>query len=218
MPEIVRAQVSQWLQGIAAGVLDLRRDNEGFAAAALEALRAPAAQDIERTPMPTLAPSPDVLPSAFLREIVDPALSTLSILAGTPSDDRARVIVLAIAGQESAWKDRRQRGGPARSFWQFEKGGGVAQLFKHTPDQLRAVCAALSIPFDQTTVFEAMAWNDDLAGAMARLLLWTDSRPLPQVGDEAGAWNYYLDNWRPGAPHPEAWPGNYGKALAAITA
>jgi hypothetical protein len=95
-------------------------------------------------------------PENFLKRIVDPSLQFLSELAGTRSNDAARVLVMTIAAQESGWKERRQIGGPARGYWQFEKGGGVAGLFPATPQQLRAICASLDIPFDQTVVFEAM--------------------------------------------------------------
>jgi hypothetical protein len=37
----------------------------------------------------------------------------------------------------------------------------------------------LLVPFEPATVFEAMAWHDVLAAAMARLLLWTDPAELP---------------------------------------
>jgi hypothetical protein len=157
-------------------------------------------------------------PDVFCTRIVDPPLALIVTLPEIklPPSDEARVAVLTIAGQESNWQHRRQIGGPARSYWQFEKGGGVAELFQKTPRQLAAICAALDIPFDLSTVFEAMAWNDTLACTMARLLLWQDRAPLPAIGDKQAAWQYYLRNWRPGAPRPEAWPGNYDKALAAI--
>lgn len=157
-------------------------------------------------------------PKLFLTTIVNPALALLAELAAIRVDDAARVEVMAIAGQESDWKARRQIGGPARSYWQFEKGGGVAGLFGSTPKQLAAVCAYLDIPFDATTVFEAMAWNDTLACCMARLLLWTDPAPLPAVGDVNDAWAYYQRNWRPGAPHPEVWPTKYQTAAQLIHA
>lgn len=157
-------------------------------------------------------------PDIFLHDIVDPSLKWLTSVSGTPSADNARVLVMAIAGQESHWEHRRQIGGPARSYWQFEKGGGVAGLFRVTPSQLRAVCETLDIPYDQATVFEAMAWNDTLACCMARLLLWSDPRALPPVGNKEAGWQYYLANWRPGAPHPEAWPTVYDQSLAAMRA
>lgn len=157
-------------------------------------------------------------PNAFYIRIVAP---TLTYMAASPSisipaNDDAKVLVMTIAGQESRWKERRQIGGPARSYWQFEQGGGVAGLFRVTPRQLGAVCASLDIPYDDDVVFEAMAWNDTLACAMARLLLWTDEVRLPAVGDKEGAWQCYLRTWRPGMPHRESWDGLYDQSIAAI--
>lgn len=91
-------------------------------------------------------------------------------------------------------------------------------LFRTAPGQLNAVCRALDIPCNTLDVFEAMAWNDTLACAMARLLLWTDPAKLPAVGDKEEAWNYYLRCWRPGLPHPETWSSLYDESLAAIVA
>ena len=154
-------------------------------------------------------------PKDLLLTAVDPALALLGGL-GVASDGRARLLVLAIAGQESAWAERRQIGGPARSFWQFERGGGTAGLFRVVPDKLAAVCAACRVPFEEGVVFEAMAWHDVVAAAMARLLLWTDAAALPEIGDVAAAWAYYLRTWRPGAPHPERWPARYGTAMGLV--
>jgi len=155
-------------------------------------------------------------PAAFYRDIVDPSLKKLADWTGLVSDDRARVLVMAIAGQESGWKERRQIGGPARSYWQFELGGGVSGLFGVTPDKLLKVCTALDIPYAPDIVFQAMAWNDTLACCMARLLLWTDPRPLPDVGNALAGWNYYLAQWRPGAPHHETWDARYGVAKSLL--
>ncbi len=154
--------------------------------------------------------------SDFLHKIVDPSLAFAAGITQIPVTDAARVLVMTIAGQESDWRERRQIGGPARSYWQFEEGGGVVGLFHAVPQKLRAVCDALDIPYDTNTVFEAMAWNDTLACSMARLLLWTDSAPLPALHDKDGAWAYYLRNWRPGAPHPAVWSGRYDQSLAAM--
>lgn len=157
-------------------------------------------------------------PDSFFNRVVEPTLQSMAASPGVavPIGDAARVLVMAIAGQESRWKERRQIGGPARGYWQFEKSGGVAELFQKTPRQLAAVCAAQDVTCDPVTVFEAMAWNDTLACAMARLLLWQDPKPLPAVGDRDAGWTYYLRNWRPGAPHPETWAGLYDQSLAAI--
>lgn len=157
-------------------------------------------------------------PALFYRRIGQPTLLMMAEMPDIklPVSDKASVLLMAIAGQESNWQHRRQIGGPARGFWQFEKFGGVAEVMQKTPKQLTAVCALLDIPYDITTIFEAMAWNDTLACVMARLLLWQDPRALPEVGDKDGAWAYYLRNWRPGAPHPAAWSALYDKAIAAV--
>lgn len=155
-------------------------------------------------------------PDLFLSAIVDPTLKWLASSLKIPVNDQARVLVMTIAGQESAWKYRRQIGGPARSFWQFERHGGVAEVFQKQPDKLSAVCAVAEIPFDPDTVYEAMAWNDLLACSMARLLLWGDPAPLPALGDKEGAWDTYILNWRPGAPHHDTWSGLYDQSVAAI--
>lgn len=157
-------------------------------------------------------------PDIFFTRIVDPTLQWMAASPGLgiPANGSARVLVMAIAGQESRWAARRQIGGPARSYWQFERGGGVAGLFRVTPRQLATVCAACDVTCDPDTVFEAMAWHDELACSMARLLLWSDPAPLPRVGDKDSGWQYYLRNWRPGAPHPESWGDVYVRSLAAI--
>lgn len=152
----------------------------------------------------------------FLKRIVDPALQFTAPFMGIPVTDEARVLLMTIAGQESNWAARLQVGGPARSYWQFEKGGGVAGVFAQASGPLQKVCWVLDIPFDEATVFEAMAWNDTLACVMARLLLWTDPAPLPWVGDKRAGWEYYLRNWRPGMPHPDGWETRYDQSLAAM--
>lgn len=157
-------------------------------------------------------------PEVFFARIVEPTLQFMATSPGIaiPATDAARVMVMTIAGQESRWKERRQIGGPARSYWQFEFGGGVSELFQKTRRQLSIVCAAQDVTCDAITVFEAMAWNDTLACSMGRLLLWGDPAALPAVGDKEAGWKYYLRNWRPGAPHRESWDGLYDQSVAAI--
>lgn len=151
---------------------------------------------------------------------IDPTLGFLERRCGIPHTDEARVMLVAIAGQESNWQYRKQVGGPARSFWQFEEGGGVHGVLNHpsSQDKIITVCNALLISPSVSEVYEAMAWNDLLAAAMARLLLYTDAASLPPLGAQQEAWDYYLRNWRPGAPHPESWPRVYGIALDLVTA
>lgn len=158
-------------------------------------------------------------PENFYQRIVAP---TLAMMAGPPFNipvtPSGNIQTMAIAGQESQWMYRRQIGGPARSYWQFEKGGGVAGVLSHPATSLKAkaLCGPLDIECEIATVYEAMAWNDTLACGMARLLLWTDPHALPAVGDKNAAWDYYIRNWRPGMPHQHTWAARYDAAVAAV--
>ncbi len=127
----------------------------------------------------------------FLYYDVMRSMQSLDGRAGIKSDDRALVMLMAIAGQESVWAHRRQICGPARSYWQFERGGGVTGVLGHpaTKDAIAAICKQLDISCDTATVYEAMARNDTLAACMARLLLYSDPRALSAVGDQRGAWD-----------------------------
>lgn len=132
--------------------------------------------------------------------------------------EKAVVMLLAIGEQESKFMHRRQIGGPARGFWQFEQGGGVAGVLRHhaTRDIAANVCADLQYKPDGREVYEALADNDILAACFARLLLWTLPDALPGIGDEEGAWNQYIESWRPGKPHPKQWGKSYARALEGM--
>lgn len=161
--------------------------------------------------------------------IVAPAMVFLSGISESKirMTPQAGVMLTAIAGQESDWRHRRQVGGPARSFWQFEQGGGVNGVMTHpaTKDYAAKVFAAFDVgepslgAFVQPstkTVYEAMAWHDKLAACMARLNLWWAAPPLPNVDEVDKAWSYYLDTWRPGAPHRETWDAKHAAARKAV--
>lgn len=164
----------------------------------------------------------------FLDNVIEPALFDLSQIVGRPLDDeRAACLLLAICMQESGLEHRRQIGDDgrpltrlARGWAQFESGGGVKGVMTHaaSKDYAAKLCEALHVPFDQATIHEAIAWNDTLAVGFARLLLWTDPAPLPAVGDQDGAWDYYVRNWRPGKPHHLRWIDVYPQAVAALNA
>lgn len=141
-----------------------------------------------------------------------------AFLPGWMLTRRSRVMLLAIGLQESRFEHRRQIGGPARGFWQFEQGGGVKGVLSHpaSRDKAEAVCKARGIAADRQTVYEELPLDDILACAFARLLLLTDPRPLPELHDAQGAWNYYIRNWRPGKPHRSTWDDLYAKARAAV--
>lgn len=117
----------------------------------------------------------------------------------------ARVMLLAIGLQESRFLYRRQKGGPARGFWQFEHGGGVRGVLTHVTSAREIERVLARVHVDKADVYTAIEWHDTLAAVMARLLLYTDPRPLPAVTDTEGAWALYSRVWRPGKPHESTW-------------
>lgn len=139
--------------------------------------------------------------------------------------DQADVMLLAIGLQESRLRYRAQLGGgPARGLWQFELGtrvsrGGVWGVYLHAAsrDHLRDLCKARSVEYAPVPIYQALQRDDVLAAGLARLLLWTDAKPLPKLGDWADAWDLYANRaWRPGKPHPETWGGFYAEALGTV--
>lgn len=149
---------------------------------------------------------------------INPAMKLLPELMDSP---RARAQLLAIGLQESRFEHRFQvlngttAKGPARSFWQFERGGGCKGVVQHelSKPHMRRICQARGIAFTASALWIAMETDDVAAAAAARLLLWTDSQRLPELGDEKGAWALYLRTWRPGKPKPDTWPVFYRQAL-----
>ncbi|GEM_PF-293142 len=160
--------------------------------------------------MATQLPLP-INPEDAVRRIIFPALR---LLPPAMTSLQAVVLIVAIFLQESAlahrWQvvdaKRPERKGPARGLAQFEKGtrasrGGVWGIYLHASSRywLSKVCEALGIPFTPDAIWQAMERSDVLAAACARLLLFTDPKPLPAPDDEEGAWKLYLRTWRPGA-------------------
>lgn len=127
-------------------------------------------------------------------------------------------MLLAIGLQESRLTHRRQIGGPARGLLQFELGGGVRGVLRHrsSREHAQAVCRARDVIATESAVYAALEHDDVLAMAFGRLLLWTDPKALPALGDEQAAWDLYLRTWRPGKPHRHTWDALYAKALEAV--
>jgi len=139
--------------------------------------------------------------------------AALSMLPPRMDSRDARVQLATTMLQESRGIHRRQINGPARGLWQFEPGtrrsrGGVWGVYLHdaSREHLRRLCSLLRCEFDPRAIYKDLEFDDVLAAGVARLLLWTDPRPLPAVDDIEGSWAYYLRNWKPGRPHPETWP------------
>lgn len=171
------------------------------------------------------------MPAEKLPLALDVVLSTivhpgLALLPTKMNSAAARVGLLAIGLQESRFKHRYQvlndpaLKGPARGFWQFEKGGGVRGVMQHPASTgfAHLISAERGVPFSATELWLKLEVDDLLACAFARLLLFTDRKPLPEIGDSHGMWMYYLRNWGPGKPHPATWPENYRLAVEAVQA
>lgn len=151
---------------------------------------------------------------------IEPALALLPAALDSPA---ARVMLLAIGLQESRFIHRAQvlaggGKGPARGFWQFERGGGCTGVLQHAASRfwIHTVCGIRGCPPAPMQLWLAIEQDDVLAAAAARLLLFTDPLRLPNVGDEQSAWALYLRTWRPGKPHPHTWPDLYRRAVQAV--
>jgi hypothetical protein len=133
---------------------------------------------------------------------------------------QATALLLAIGYQESRFLSRVQLGGPARGFWQFEQGGGTKAVLWHseTGPLARDVLVALSYRRDTTVwgIYDALAHNDILASAFARLLLWQVPGALPDVTDPEEGWRQYLAAWRPGKPKHASWADAWRAGWAAV--
>lgn len=152
----------------------------------------------------------------------------LALLPSFMTSVRARLMLFTITLQEAAAVARVQRvnptpknpsgRGPAHGLWQFERAGGVAGVLGHDASRghARSLCAVRDVNPNPPDVWAALEHDDVLAAGFARLLLVTDPRPLPDIGDVDGALDYYHDTWRPGKRHPEKWPAYYAEALRYV--
>lgn len=154
---------------------------------------------------------------AMVRAHVLPA--AFAVLPAPMRSASAERMLLAIGWQESRFRHRKQIGGPARGFWQFELGGGVHGVLAHsqTKDLIREALKTLAYPHAPTPLgcHQAIEHNDVLAAVFARLYLWTSPRTLPV--SESEAWAEYLAVWRPGKPHEATWSEAWQMA-ATVTA
>ena len=149
-----------------------------------------------------------------------PLKGALKILPTNMDSPAARAMVIAICLQESKLTHRRQVGGPARGFAQFEQGGGVVGVLTHPQISAytKVVCASLDVAPTTTAVYAALEQNDVLAAALARLLLWTVPETLPIKSEPEKGWSQYILAWRPGKPHKETWAANFAHAWDLVEA
>lgn len=156
-----------------------------------------------------------------IKTILDPGMALLPMAMDTP---KARVMLLTIGQQESKFKDRYQvlnggGKGPARGWPQFELGGGVRGVMNHhtTAGHAHRLCLERNVAWDARLIWTQLEYDDLLACGFARLLLYSDPKPLPELDDVEGAWKLYADRtWRPGRPHPETWPAYHLAARKAL--
>lgn len=141
-----------------------------------------------------------------IKTVIEPGLALLPISMDTKA---ARVLLLTFGLQESRFEHRDQLEkngkntvlGPALSYFQFERAGGVLGVLQHPASRKYAqqICDARGVPADSRSAWERMATDDALGCAFARLLIWTDPLALPSESDSESAWRLYLRTWRPGA-------------------
>jgi hypothetical protein len=139
--------------------------------------------------------------------------ATVALLPPAMDSPQAKAMMIAIAMQESRWDERRQIGGPARGFWQFELGG-IRGVLSHKATQpiIRSVLDRLDYDYRPETSYAAIEHNDVLAFAYARCNLWWIPAPLPARGEEGEGWEQYLEAWRPGRPWRGTWGAFYAQA------
>lgn len=154
-----------------------------------------------------------------IHKSIDAALALLPDAMTSPA---AKIMLYTIGLQESRFEHRRQLvgnpprpAGPAKGFWQFERGGGCKGVVSHAASRywMHKVCEARGVTFSATAIWNAIETDDVLAAAAARLLLFTDPKRLPELGEPKEAWNLYLRVWRPGKPHKGTWPDLYAEAF-----
>lgn len=156
-------------------------------------------------------------PETFVDTVIDPALA---LLPPRMDSQEAVALLVAIALQESGLKHRRQVGGPALGFLQWELPQ-VGLVLRHPvvgPLARKVLAEMVYEPGDppHEHIHAAMEHNDILQCAFSRLLLWPDAAPLPKRGDVQGSLATYLRVWRPGRPRPLDWPANYVRAWNAV--
>lgn len=164
-----------------------------------------------------------ILLQSIIQHAIDPALALLPEKMDTPE---ARVMMLAIGLQESRFMFRFQKvagrpyeKGPARGYWQFERGGGVHGVMSHPATESYARMLASHLPWDSVLIHAALETDDVLAAGFARLLLWADRLRLPALdASHEDAWLCYIRNWRPGKPHRATWDEFHAQARGQVIA
>lgn len=144
-----------------------------------------------------------VIPAAY--KILPPAMAS----------HEATAMLIAIGLQESRFIHRKQIGGPAMGFWQFESGGGWRGVIRHHSTAVYAQHVLKTLGYDGDPGYEMLERDDILACCFARLLLYTLPGRLPGRFEKEEGWRQYISAWRPGKPHPETWEAFFEQAWAS---
>jgi len=149
-----------------------------------------------------------------VKNVINPGLALLPDRMDTPE---ARAMLIAIGLQESRFKYRKQIGGPAHGFYQFENGGGVKGVLKYHSTKPIIEYILRSIRVDPSDAYNEIVSNDPLATVFARLLLWTDPGRIPAINCNPNeSWDLYLRTWKPGKPHRDTWDQFWLAAVATV--
>lgn len=161
-------------------------------------------------------------PQRLYQTAIRPALDELAAL-GIPSSPQAARFLLAVAIQESGLRHRRQvtgssglENGPAVSFLQGEITGGLIDMLNRpaTRNYMKAICEAYNVTPTPAGLWEAIRYQDIVAFAAGRLLIYTLPFKLPATQDEG--WAQYKRAWAPGKPKPDTWPAAWALATATV--
>jgi len=156
----------------------------------------------------------------LLKTAIIPALIELEQY-GIKNTLEARRLLLAIALQESGLKHRRQvvngeETGAASGYFQFEKGGGCAGVlaYPRLGTIMQNICSTYGIGQTAQELWTAIQFQDIVAAAAARILIYTLPNDLPKMPEDG--WAQYVRAWRPGKPRPETWAGHWATATAEV--
>lgn len=137
-------------------------------------------------------------PAIILQAIIRPALLLLPTVMASREAER---MLLAISIYETGLESRSPVGG----WWDLDEAGYVLR-HPETSGYASQACRTLAIDPVEKDAKLVLRFNDVLAAVFARLLLWTLSAPLPGARNQRGAWDQYVEAWRPRRLRGEQWP------------
>ena len=155
----------------------------------------------------------------FLELVIRPTLVVLAKAEPRLKSAAAECLLLGTAIYESDLRHMVQKGGgPALSLFQIEPRTAVDICNWLTWNtQIHDAVDSLCI-FGSLQIFNQYAGNQHLACALARVLYWRISEPLPAPDDISGLSHYYKKyyNTSLGAGSPDKWASTYRSECAGL--